>query len=340
MKSWIYGKLSVQLTEELIMSELSKVVVLAGGLSHERDVSLRSGRRVALALRNRDIEVIEIDSDSSLLTTLLALSGEPGVVLFPTLHGASGEDGSIRDVIEIVGLPYVGSRPEACRRAFNKPVAKGIVASPTTRVPRGVVLPHSTFRELGAPALLDAIVKKFGLPLMVKPTEGGSSLGATLVKEMSKLPEAMIACFAYGNDALIEEGISGTEIAISVIDDGTRLRALPAVEIVPDSGFYSYDARYTAGLTEFFVPARIEDDLAERAAIVALEAHKHLGLRDISRSDLIIDEHGEIWFLEVNLAPGMTETSLLPQSVEAAGLDISDVYLSLVTNALARSPLE
>ena len=340
MKRWNYEKLSALLTEESRMTELSKVVVLAGGLSHERDVSLRSGRRVALALRSRGIEVIEIDPDGSLLTTLLALSSESGVVLFPTLHGASGEDGSIRDVIEIVGLPYVGSRPEACRRAFNKPVAKGIIASSTTRVPRGVVLPHSTFRELGAATLLEAIVKKFGLPLMVKPTKGGSSLGATLVKEMSNLPEAMIACFAYGNDALIEEGILGTEIAISVIDDGAGPRALPAVEIVPDSGFYSYDARYTAGLTEFFVPARIDDELAKRAAIVALEAHKRLGLRDISRSDLIIDEHGEIWFLEVNLAPGMTETSLLPQSVEAAGLDISDVYLSLVASALARSPLE
>ena len=319
------------------MSELSKIVVLAGGLSHERDVSLRSGRRVALALRGRGIDVLEVDPDSSLLATLLALVSEPGVVLFPTLHGAAGEDGSIRDVLEIVGLPYVGSRPEACRRAFNKPVAKGIVASSTTLVPRGIVLPHSMFRDLGAVALLDAIVEKFGLPLMVKPTKGGSSLGATLVKDISDLPEAMISCFAYGNDALIEEGIAGTEIAISIIDDGSGPRVLPAIEIVPDSGFYSYDARYTAGLTEFFVPARISDALADRAAIVALEAHNRLGLRDVSRSDLIIDERGGIWFLEVNLAPGMTETSLLPQSVEAAGLDISDVYLSLATNALARS---
>jgi D-alanine-D-alanine ligase len=319
------------------MSGLSKIVVLAGGLSHERDVSLRSGRRVALALRGKGVEVLEVDPDSSLLGTLQSLANEPGVVIFPTLHGAAGEDGSIRDVLEVVGLPYVGSRPDACRRAFNKPIAKGIVASPTTLVPRGIVLPHSTFRELGAIALLDAIGKKFGVPLMVKPTKGGSSLGASFVKSISGLPEAMIACFAYGSDALIEEGIVGTEIAISVIDDGTGPRALPAVEIVPDSGTYSYEARYTAGLTEFFVPARISDELAQRAANVALDAHNHLGLRDISRSDLIIDEHGGIWFLEVNLAPGMTETSLLPQSVEAAGLDIGDVYLSLAINALKRS---
>lgn len=319
------------------MADLSRVVVLAGGLSHERDVSIRSGRRVALALRSKGVEVLEIDPDGSLLTVLQSLAGDPGVVLFPTLHGAAGEDGSIKDVIELVGLPYVGSRPEACRRAFNKPIAKGIVSSSSTLVPRGIVLPHSTFRELGAIALMDAISKKFGMPLMVKPTKGGSSLGATLVRDVANLPEAMISCFAYGSDALIEEGITGTEIAISIIDDGSGPRALPPVEIVPDSGFYSYEARYTAGLTEFFVPARISDDVAKRAATVALDAHNRLGLRDVSRSDLIIDEHGGIWFLEVNLAPGMTETSLLPQSVEAAGLDIGDVYLSLAKNALARS---
>jgi D-alanine-D-alanine ligase len=321
------------------MPDLSKVVVLAGGLSHERDVSLRSGRRVALALRGKGVEVLEVDPDGSLLSTLQSLASDPGVVLFPTRHGAAGEDGSIRDVIEIVGLPYVGSQPDACRRAFNKPVAKGIVVSPTTLVPRGIVLPHSMFRELGAIALLDAISKKLGMPLMVKPTKGGSSLGATLVRDIDALPEAMISCFAYGSDALIEEGIIGTEIAISIIDDGSGPRALPAVEIVPDSGSYSYEARYTAGLTEFFVPARISDDLAQRAANVALNAHNRLGLRDVSRSDLIIDEHGGVWFLEVNLAPGMTETSLLPQSVEAARLDIGDVYLSLATNALRRSSL-
>ncbi|HUW78190.1 MAG TPA: D-alanine--D-alanine ligase [Candidatus Nanopelagicaceae bacterium] len=321
------------------MTDLSKVVVLAGGLSHERDVSLRSGRRVALALRDIGVEVIEIDPDSSLLNTLQDLAKEPGVVLFPTLHGAAGEDGSVRDILELVDLPYVGSRPSACRRAFNKPVAKGIVSSATTLTPRGVVLPHSTFRELGAIALLDAISKKFGMPLMVKPTKGGSSLGATFVKEVGELPEAMISCFAYGNDALIEEGIMGTEIAISIIDDGTGPRALPAVEIVPDSGTYSYDSRYTAGVTEFFVPARISDEITRRATEVALDAHNRLGLRDISRSDLIIDDKGGVWFLEVNMAPGMTETSLFPQAVEAAGLDIGELYLSLVVNALKRSSL-
>ncbi len=319
---------------------LTRVVILAGGLSHERDVSLRSGRRVALALRGKGIDVQEVDPDSSLLPTLLGLKKESGVVVFPALHGSVGEDGAIRDVLELVGLPYVGSQPDACRSAFNKPIAKRIISGGNARIPKGIVLPHSTFRELGAVLLLESISKKLGLPLMVKPTQGGSSLGATLVKDVPDFPEAMISCFAYGSDALIEKGIVGTEISISVIDDGSGPRALPAVEICPDSGFYSYDARYTAGLTEFFVPARISDDVAARASAIAVDTHNRLGLRDVSRSDLIVDEYGEIWFIEVNVAPGMTETSLLPQSVAAANLDIGDVYLSLVMNALNRSSLE
>jgi len=315
--------------------QLSRVLVLSGGLSHERDVSLRSGRRVAEALRSQGIEVSEVDSDSSLLPTLSAL--ESGSVIFPTLHGAAGEDGAIRDIFEMLNLPYVGSTADACRRSFDKPVAKGIVEAVGIRVPTSRVLPHSTFRELGAKYLLPLIEKSVGLPLMVKPAKGGSALGASVVRSAAELPEAMISAFSYGNDVVIEPFIAGREIAVSVIEesDGT-LTALPIVEIVADSGFYSYDARYTAGLTEFFVPANIDAALSARAADVAKKVHSVLGLRDLSRSDLIIDKNGEIWFLEVNVAPGMTETSLLPQSVAATGRDIGTLYKELAERALLR----
>ena len=315
--------------------QLSRVLVLSGGLSHERDVSLRSGRRVAEALRSQGIEVSEIDSDSSLLPTLSAL--ESGSVIFPTLHGAAGEDGAIRDIFEMLHLPYVGSTADACRRSFDKPVAKGIVEAVGIRVPASRVLPHSTFRELGAKYLLPLIEKSVGLPLMVKPAKGGSALGASVVRTAAELPEAMISAFSYGNDVVIEPFVAGREIAVSVIEesDGT-LTALPVVEIVADSGFYSYDARYTAGLTEFFVPANLDSALSARAADVAKKVHSVLGLRDLSRSDLIIDKNGEIWFLEVNVAPGMTETSLLPQSVAATGRDIGTLYKELAERALFR----
>ncbi len=315
--------------------QLSRVLVLSGGLSHERDVSLRSGRRVAEALRSQGIEVSEVDSDSSLLPTLSAL--ESGSVIFPTLHGAAGEDGAIRDIFEMLHLPYVGSTADACRRSFDKPVAKGIVEAVGIRVPASRVLPHSTFRELGAKYLLPLIEKSVGLPLMVKPAKGGSALGASVVRTAAELPEAMISAFSYGNDVVIEPFVAGREIAVSVIEesDGT-LTALPVVEIVADSGFYSYDARYTAGLTEFFVPANLDSALSARAADVAKKVHSVLGLRDLSRSDLIIDKNGEIWFLEVNVAPGMTETSLLPQSVAATGRDIGTLYKELAERALFR----
>ena len=171
---------------------------------------------------------------------------------------------------------------------------------------------------------------------IVKPTKSGSSLGATVVRDIRELPAALVASFAYGDVALVEQFIDGTEIAVSVIERDGVPEALPAVEIVPDGGFYDYAARYTAGTTEFFAPARLEAGTAAAAAKVAIDAHMALGLRDLSRSDLIVDANGDIWFLEVNVAPGMTETSLFPLAVEAAGLGLGDVMKALVETAARR----
>ena len=311
----------------------SRVLVLAGGLSPEREVSIRSGRRVAEALRLAGVEVDVRDVDAGLLP---ALSADRPSCVVPLLHGAAGEDGAIRDVLTALRLPYVGSEPAACRRAFDKPVASSLVRAAGVAVPESVALPHSTFRELGAGAVLDAVVERLGLPLMVKPTRGGSSLGATVVRAAADLPAAMVAAFAYADTALIERFIEGTEVAVSVVDDGTGPRALPSVEVVADGGFYDYSARYTAGATEFFAPARVSPDVAAACAEAAVTAHTTLGLRDWSRSDLVIDHHGTMWFLEVNVAPGMTETSTYPQAITAAGLDLGAVTATLVARAIAR----
>jgi D-alanine-D-alanine ligase len=311
----------------------NRVVVLAGGLSPERDVSIRSGRRVAEALRGTGAEVGVLDVDAALLPTLRT---DPPACVVPLLHGAPGEDGAIRDVLESLGLPYVGSGPKACRRAFDKPVASALVREAGVHVPDSVALPHATFRELGAGIVLEAVVARMGLPLMVKPTRGGSSLGCTVVRDAADLPAAMVAAFAYGDTAMVERFVLGTEVAVSVVDDGSGARALPAVEVVPDDGFYDYAARYTAGATEFFVPARLPDSVLEACAAVAVTVHETLGLRDWSRSDLIVDAEGVPWFLEVNVAPGMTETSTYPQAVAAAGLDLGRLTASLVQQALTR----
>lgn len=311
-----------------------RVVVLAGGLSHERDVSLRSGRRVAEALRDAGVEVDERDADASLLP---ALQASPPDCVIPLLHGETGEDGALREVLELVAVPYVGARPDACRAAFDKPVAKAIVARAGLHTPRSVALPHETFRELGAVGVMDALVASLGLPLIVKPTRGGSALGCTVVREATALPSAMVDAFAYGDTALVEQLVVGTEVAVPVVDTGDGPRALPVVAIEADGGVYDYTARYTAGSTEFVVPAKLADEVAAECARVAIAAHEALGLRDLSRSDLIVDADGTVWFLEVNVAPGLTETSTVPLAVQAAGLELGSLMADLVRAAVARA---
>lgn len=318
------------------MSDLGRVVVLAGGLSHEREVSLRSGRVVADALRAVGCDVALLDADATMVPTLLA---ERPAAVFPALHGVAGEDGAVRDVLELLGLPYVGARPAACRIAFDKPTAKAQATSAGLATPEFVSLPHTTFRDLGAGRVLDLIVERLGMPLFVKPARGGSALGASAVPSADLLPEAMVGCYGYGDTALIERCVSGTEIAVSVIDHGDGPVALPAVEIVPRLGVYDYSARYSAGTTEFYTPARLDEECARAVAEVAVKAHEALGLRDISRTDLVVDSDGVPWFLEVNVAPGMTETSLLPQAASAAGLDLGVLCRDLLQAAVSRSAL-
>lgn len=317
-------------------STAGTVLVLAGGLSHERDVSLRSGRRVAEALRDVGIEVEERDIDATLLDRL---KQDPPACVLPVLHGESGEDGAVRSVLDLVGVRYVGSRPEACRVAFDKPVAKTVVSAAGIRTPLGVTLPAETFRELGAAAVMAGLVERLGLPLVVKPAKGGSALGCSVVRETTELPGAMVNAFAYGDTALVECFVEGTEVAVPVIEvggvDGGR-HALPVVSITPDGGIYDYTARYTAGSTEFEVPAKLDDAVAAECARVAVAAHEALGLRDLSRSDLIVDVDGTVWFLEVNVAPGLTETSTVPLSVQAAGLDLGHLMADLVRRATER----
>jgi D-alanine-D-alanine ligase len=309
-----------------------RVLVLAGGLSHERDVSLRSGRRVAEALRDCGLEVEVRDVDATLLT---CLRDDPPDCVLPLLHGETGEDGAIRELLDLTGTPYVGARPEACRVAFDKPVAKTVVTAAGLRTPYAVTLPHQTFRELGATSVMALLLSGVGLPLVVKPTRGGSALGISVVREAAELPQAMVTAFAYADTALVERFVAGREVAVPVLDTGAGPAALPAVGIEPDGGFYDYTARYTAGSTEFSVPAPLDEEVAAECARVAVAAHEALGLRHLSRSDLIVDDAGGVHFLEVNVAPGLTETSTVPLALQAAGLDLGRVVADLVTAAVA-----
>ena len=318
----------------MTVGSLDQVVVLAGGLSPDREVSLRSGGRVRDELMKLGVDTVVRDADAALL---MRLKNYPPSAVFPAIHGSCGEDGSIREVLELLGAPYVGSVPSACRAAFDKPTAKALVAAAGVATPTSVTLPRETFHDLGAPAVIDLIVARLGLPLYVKPSRGGSSLGAGAVRSTADLSAALLSCFAYGDIALIEQFVQGTEVAVGVVDLGDGAVALPPVEIVTGEHGYDYSARYTAGQTEFYIPARLSASAARGVAEAALTAHSVLGLRDLSRTDLIVDEAGTTYFLEVNVSPGMTETSTFPLALEAADYHFGDACLRLLEIAVARA---
>ena len=308
-----------------------KIQVLSGGISHERDISLKSGRRVADALTDAGATVIIREPDENLFAHIEA--DQPDVI-WPTLHGASGEDGSLRDLLALSGVPYVGATADAARLAWDKSIAKILVQRAGIQTPPSVTLPKETFRELNADAVLKRISNSLSFPVVVKPARSGSAHGVTIVTDPEHLSRAMIDAYVYCDVAIIEKFIEGTELAISVINQGAGPIALPAVEIEPTSGKFGYDERTIAGETNYYVPARLSEAVLNKATDMAIAAHEELGMRHLSRVDLIVDKQGVPWYLETNVAPGLTETSLLPQAILATGQSLAAVYLALAEAAL------
>jgi D-alanine-D-alanine ligase len=309
------------------------VLVLAGGISHERDVSLRSGRLVADGLTTRGLSVELADPDATLTSRLS--NSRPDVV-WPVLHGASGEDGTLRSLLEMMGLPYVGSSSESTRLAWDKPSAKTLVSRAGVHTPPSIGLSRDAFRELGAESVLDLVADSLGFPLVTKPSRGGSAQGVSWVSDKEELRRAMVHAFTYSDDALVEQQIIGTEICVGIIDTGDGPQTLPAVEIEPVSGHYTFEARYTAGETRFYSPPRRDQAVLDHTASQALLAHTTIGLRDLSRIDFIVDPEGECWFLEASVMPGLTETSTLALALNEAGYDLTGVYTALVERAASR----
>ena len=235
--------------------------MLAGGISHEREVSLHSGRRLAAALRGVGVDVREWDVDGALVERLRA---DPPDAVAIALHGGEGENGSVQAVLELLGVPFVGTPARACRRAWDKPTAKAELARAGLDTPDWIALPHTTFRALGAQAVLDAMVDRLGLPLMLKPDQGGSALGAQVVSNRAELPAAMVSCLAYADTVLAEQFVDGVEVAVTVVEDEGVPRALPAVEVEAKGGVYDYTARYTPGAAHFHCPARSTPRLPPR----------------------------------------------------------------------------
>ena len=308
-----------------------KIVVLAGGISHERDISLKSGRRVADALIEKGAQVIMREPDHELLENLRKDNPD---VIWPVLHGASGEDGALREILSLTGIPFVGATGASAKLAWDKSVAKTLVERAGLKSPESITLPRETFKELDAESVLRLVSKSMTLPVVVKPARSGSAQGVTIVKKQDQLNQAMIDAYVYCDVAIIEDFVDGTELAVGVIDLGSGPIALPAVEIKPRSGHFGFEERYIAGETDYFVPARLTKTVAAKAAKMAVAAHEALGLRHLSRVDMIIDAKGVPWFLEANVLPGLTETSLLPQAILADGSSLGDIYYSLAQAAL------
>nr|NLD40432.1 ATP-grasp domain-containing protein [Actinomycetales bacterium] len=305
-----------------------RVAIIAGGLGHERDISIRSGRRSAQVLRDQGFEVTVWDLDQNLTQKLL--EWQPDVV-WPLVHGSHGEDGSLQDFVSLLGFPCVGADGSGARLASHKATAKALVANAGLATPSWITLSQALFRQVGAPHILGAVLDGIGLPLVVKPADGGSALGVTVVRDAADLPAAMVSCFAYSQEALVEHFVAGTEVSASVValDGPGSARALQLVEVDSDGG-YDFDARYNPGRAEFFVPARLDAETAARVSRTAEHVHTLFGLGEFSRTDFIVDPDGTPWVLDINVAPGMTETSLFPQAAAQAG---PEIYAAIVRAA-------
>jgi D-alanine-D-alanine ligase len=308
------------------------VAVIAGGLSFEREVSLRSGRRVREALVGAGYEVVQLEADENLVK---ALRGDDFEAVYVALHGRYGEDGTVPALLDLLDIPYTGSGFEASQLAYDKLAAKAVLRRAGLRVPDAIPLVKGALQELGVGAVLDRAVEQLGLPLVVKPNRGGSSLGVRVVEKTDELLSALMAALGYDDTVFLERFVEGTELAIAVVDG---LQELPAVEIRPRTGRYDFSARYSYGATDLVVPAEIGDEAAARAQAAARIAHLTLGCRDLSRVDAILDKDGICWILEVDTGPGLTETSLVPMAVDAAGIPFPDFVIHLANRALARRP--
>jgi D-alanine-D-alanine ligase len=290
-----------------------KVAVLKGGRSLERGVSLRSGARVEDALARLGHEVLPLDVGSDMVERLAT---ERPDVAFVAMHGPGGEDGTAQELLEILGVPFTGPGPAACARCMDKVLAKHELRGAGVPTPDWFAFNETAFRELGAADALGQVEERLGFPLVVKPSRGGSALGVKFASGRAEVPEALVSAFSYDDRVLLERFVEGRELAVSVLGG----EPLPVVEAIPSGGDrYDFEARYEIGRTEFACPAELGE--AESAVVTetALGAYEALGCSGFARVDLILAEEGP-QVLEVNAIPGLTDTSLLPQAAEAAGL--------------------
>lgn len=309
-----------------------RVAVLAGGRSPEREVSLRSGHRVMSALRSRGFDAFVVDPTEQPLVE--ALSAAPISACYVALHGKEGEDGTVQRLLELLDVPYTGTPPYGCETTFDKVLAKDVLSAAGITTPPWAVVEAAALRDLGAGAILHRLAERVSLPAVVKPSRAGSAMGLTFVERETDLPHAVMNALSFSEAAIVERRIDGTEVAASML--GSPDDALPLVEVTPKSGVYDYAARYTAGATEYHAPARLDPDVTARVQAVAAQTFRALGQRDVSRADVLVAGDGTPWVVDVNVSPGMTDTSLLPMAAQAAGIAFADLCERILRLALLR----
>lgn len=304
-----------------------KVAVLKGGRSLERGVSLRSAARVEDALGRLGHEVLPLEADTELVKRLAA---ERPDIAFVAMHGPGGEDGTAQELLEILGIPFTGPGVAACARCIDKVLAKHELRAAGVPTPDWLAFNETAFRELGAADALGGLDERLGFPLVIKPSRGGSSLGVKFAESRQDVPGALVSAFSYDDRVLLERFVDGRELAVSVLGG----EPLPVVEAIPhsDDG-YDFEARYEIGKTSFVCPAQLSTAEATAVTEAALGAYETLGCSGFSRVDLILDAEGP-QVLEVNAIPGLTDTSLLPQAAEAAGMPFERLVEKILDLAL------
>jgi D-alanine-D-alanine ligase len=314
-----------------------KVAVLKGGGSLERQVSLRSAARVEDALDRLGHEVVPIDVGPDLVDRLLTARPE---VAFVALHGRGGEDGTVQELLELLGIPYTASGPSACIRCMDKVLAKHALRDAGVPTPDFYAFSEAAFEELGAARALPAIEERLAFPIVVKPAGQGSALGIKFARTAADVPGAIVAAFSYDTKVLLERHVAGRDLAVSVLEGPDGPQALPVVEAVPhEDDFYDFEARYEIGRTSLICPAELPGETAARASDLALAAYRVLGCYGFARVDLMFDDAtGELTVLEANVIPGLTDTSLLPLAAEAAGISFDALIARVLDLAVARAP--
>ena len=305
---------------------MSRVAVLKGGRSLERQVSLRSGARVEDALARLGHDVVSIDVGLDLIRALREARPD---VAFIAMHGRD-----VQELLEILDLPYTGSGVLACVRATDKVLAKHLMVEAGIPTPDFFAFNETAFRELGAAEALEAIEERLDFPIVIKPSSQGSALGIKFARSAADVPAALVAAFSYDSKVLLERHVDGRDLAVSILDD----EPLPVVEAVPQGDeFYDFQARYEIGRTSFICPAELPAGATERAQELALSVYRLLGCHAFARVDLMLDADGELTVLEANPIPGLTETSLLPQAAEAAGITFDQLVARILELALDRA---